>query len=110
MTRTNNERGGMSAPDRKAWKKTQAEIDHLWRNDPPWCDEIGELTEAVARRRALEELRALAASYCLLCEMKRPMSTERGSTHESPFMDGGDASCTAWAIHDRIAEIEAEAE
>ena len=81
----------MSAPDAKAWKLNQEEIDHLWRNEKPWCDEIGELTESVARRRALAELQALSE----LCELTQTLNGD------SWMVDSAE-------IHNRIAAIEAE--
>ena len=75
----------MRAPDPKAWLLQQDELDAIECNLDIYGIESRELQDpiyAVARRRALEELRAIRDAY--------PEQTQ--------------------ALHDRIAEIEAEGE
>ena len=75
----------MRAPDPKAWLLQQDELDAIECNLDIYGIESRELQDpiyAVARRRALEELRAIRDAY--------PEQTQ--------------------ALHNRIAEIEAEGE
>ena len=75
----------MRAPDPKAWLLQQDELDAIECNLDIYGIESRALQDpiyAVARRRALEELRAIRDAY--------PEQTQ--------------------ALHDRIAEIEAEGE
>lgn len=102
----------MSAPDPKAWEVTNAELDEAITcsddSDFPEdesrqsggcycstdCRNVRLLSESVARRRALAELRALAVSLD---------EDERG-THDTQ-----DGLTEAWReVCARIAEIEAE--
>ena len=77
----------MRVPDPEKWKATSEELEMAWEEDfNPYHEgfnssgHVAALTETVARRRALDELRALLPS------------------------------CNAAQIHARIHEIEAEGE
>ena len=80
----------MSAPDPEKWKTTEKEWDDMFDR---WGyhaggDYIESVINAVARRRALEELRAMATELLLM-----------GLRPDGPHL---------LEIHSRIAEIEAE--
>lgn len=96
----------MSAPDPKAWALTQEEIDYLWRNDPPWSDEVGDLARVVARRRAIAELKALRDETCMWCCTGEAFD-ENLEIHRDTEGDFR-ALCDAEHIRRRIAAIEAE--
>lgn len=74
----------MRAPDPEKWKATETMVNGLGYDVPGDINvaSVVSLCNAVARRRALEELRAIRDAY--------PEQTQ--------------------ALHDRIAEIEAEGE
>jgi len=81
----------MSAPDQKDWAMTDAEIESVQYDADLYgveSDEVQAPILAVARRRALAELKAIVARF------------------DDLWFDG--AAEAIAVIHDRIAEIEAE--
>jgi len=98
----------MSAPDPKEWQLQQDELDAIECNLDIYGIESRELQDpvyAVARRRALAELKALAKLECSCCRSAEDLRP--GGFHydcEGKYL----ALCDAEHIHDRIAEIEAE--
>lgn len=96
----------MSAPDQKDWAMTDAEIESVQYDADLYgveSDEVQAPILAVARRRALAELKALAPSVCRRCAVAYPVAGQFVGDywHQAE-------KCQAGRIHDRIAEIEAE--
>lgn len=103
----------MSAPDPEKWKLTQDELDAIECNLDIYGVESRELQDpiyAVARRRAIEELKALAREMCQFCG-KGVEFTVHPFEPKTRFHNGEDLGyweCQCPEIHDRIAAIEAE--
>lgn len=106
----------MSAPEPKAWEATDDEVLRIVQIE---C-RIGDATEemnkvfaTVARRRAIEELKALVTDHCTYCalgfKLLTPTDGEDGFHLVGP--EGGHKvrrKCDAYGIIYRIAAIEAE--
>jgi len=103
----------MSALNPEEWKATEDEIADAHLHRTMYLDgreaEARKPFEAVARRRALAELRALAVRSCAFCaKADSPAVLCYGvwiHSYGGPHVD-----CKCPRINDRIAEIEAEAE
>ena len=103
----------MSAPEPKAWEATDDEVLRIVQIE---C-RIGDATEemnkvfaTVARRRAIEELKALAKVMCSDCG-KGVEFTVHPFEPKTYFHNGEDLGyweCQCPEIHDRIAAIESE--
>lgn len=86
----------MSTPDTEKWKATGAEI---WDISGADANETQRIIATVARRRALEELRALYLAICPGC------ANGMACYHSHSI-----STCPTQKIQNRIAEIEAEGE
>ena len=98
----------MSAPDPKAWAASQWEVMSVspeGRGDDP---EVIELTAAVARRRAIAELKALRDETCTWCCTGEAFD-ENLEIHRDTEGDFR-ALCDAEHVRRRIAAIEAESD
>lgn len=99
----------MSAPDPEKWKLTDEDC-YMTTNDPYgyWqgCEPVRAIAYATARRRAIEELKALRDETCTWCCT--------GEAFDEKFWHHRDtegdylALCDAEEIRRRIAAIEAE--
>lgn len=114
----------MSAPDQKEWKVTEDEIDAIhesayedWNGQNIDRALIADICEAVARRRALAELRALAKTVCFACGQGRPSREVEPDRIWGHIQHSSAVDCEVWSPHfwceaqeirDRIAAIEAE--
>ncbi len=102
----------MSAPDPEKWQATGDELAEHWTmamlfqsDGAGFIKHTEGIVNAVARRRALAELKALAKLECSCCRSAEDLRP--GGFHydcEGKYL----ALCDAEHIHDRIAEIEAE--
>ena len=95
----------MSALDPGLWEATDEEIRKMARIDLDTGDATEEMNKAiaaVARRRAVAELKIIAASICKGCETGECLAADSRETYYPP------ECCIARPIYDRIAAIEAE--
>lgn len=109
----------MSAPEPKAWEATDDEVLRIVQIE---C-RIGDATEemnkvfaTVARRRAIEELKALLPEFCSGCKAGLPPVDHPWKVNKPEWFPGlyhnreevGMIECECPEIHDRIAAIESE--
>ena len=109
----------MSAPDQKAWKATRDEMEEIhgiregqgrgrgWDYDLLWLEARG-IVNAVASRRALAELKALADTICERCCSGLPSDGFFDHALQVGEEEWEQVQCYANPIRVRIAEIEAE--
>jgi len=94
----------MSGPDPKEWEVTDAVLQATA------LAVVKAVVSAVARVRALAELKALAKTMCDFCEKGVEFAVHpfEPKTRFHNGEDRGYWECQCPEIHDRIAEIEAE--
>ncbi len=104
----------MSAPDPEKWQITKTDWEEMVDTWGYWNEPLPKVVADIARRRALEELRALVPVFCEYCRRGLPsrrVNPERfGSIQHD--LSGGNWSphtwCEAAHLRERIAAIEAE--